>query len=289
MRSYFYSFLKIGVNNMEKILILIFVILIQEKYLIAGNMPENLSVETKTDSVKITILYDNYVYSPSTKSDWGFSCLIEGTEKTILFDTGMKGELLLNNVDKLNADLTKADILFLSHIHLDHTGGIDSVVSRITDLQACIPKSFPDDFEKRTGLKVVNRIDKPVEICKEVFSTGEMGNQIKEQSLIINTEKGLVVITGCAHQGIIELLKKAKEILGKDIYLVIGGFHLLQDSETMTEEIINEFKKLGVKKCGATHCTGEKQIQMFKDAFGEDYINIGTGKILILKENGIDY
>jgi 7,8-dihydropterin-6-yl-methyl-4-(beta-D-ribofuranosyl)aminobenzene 5'-phosphate synthase len=237
---------KTEVFYMKKIILFVFFLSVLDINLRASAKPENIIEESKTDSVRITILYDNYIYNPNTKKDWGFSCLIEGIEKTILFDTGTKGEFLLNNVDELNVDLTKVDILVLSHIHLDHTGGVPSVISRNPDLPAYVPISFPADFGGKMGIKTINRVDKPVEICKGVFSTGEMGNQIKEQSLIINTKKGLVILTGCAHQGILEILKKAKEILNKDIFLVIGGFHLLQHSETAMKEIINEFKKLGV-------------------------------------------
>ena len=244
---------------------------------------ENLD-KSRTDSLKITILYDNYVFNQDTKSDWGFSCLIESSDKTILFDTGTKGELLLNNIDALNIDLAKVDLLVLSHIHSDHTGGIPSVISRNSDLIAYVPVSFPKDFGEKNRIRELKRVDEAVEICKGVYSTGEMGDFIKEQSLIINTKKGLVIITGCAHQGILSILSKTKEIFNKKIYLVIGGFHLLQKSDTEMKDIIIEFKRLGVKKCGATHCTGEKQIQMFKEAFGENYVEMGTGRILKITE-----
>ena len=62
-------------------------------------------------------------------------------------------------------------------------------------------------------------------LCKNVYLTGEMGFSIKEQSLILNTPEGLIVITGCAHPGIVEIVKKAKAMLNRDIYLAIGGFH----------------------------------------------------------------
>jgi 7,8-dihydropterin-6-yl-methyl-4-(beta-D-ribofuranosyl)aminobenzene 5'-phosphate synthase len=106
-----------------------------------------------------------------------------------------------------------------------------------------------------------------------------MGVQIKEQSLIINTQKGLVIVTGCSHQGIVNILKRAKEIMDKPIYLVFGGFHLGGTSDKTLQKIIQSFKELGVEKCGATHCTGDKAIGMFKEAFGEDYMPIGTGKV----------
>ena len=75
-------------------------------------------------------------------------------------------------------------------------------------------------------------------------------------------------------------MKKAEEISGDKIYMVFGGFHLMRHSESAVRDIIAQFRELGVKKCGATHCTGDPQIKMFKDAYGDDYVSIGTGKVL---------
>ena len=244
--------------------------------------------ESAADSTKITVLYDNYIHNEKIESDWGFACLVEGSEKTILLDTGAKGELLLSNAEKLKIDLSKVDQLFLTHNHQDHTGGIHSVVSTNASFDAFVPTSFPEDFDQLNGINSLFRIQEPKEICKGIFSTGEMGSQIKEQSLIINTVKGLVIITGCSHQGIIEILKSAKQQFGKNIYLVLGGFHLLQHSDEAMNEILKEFKNMGVIYCGATHCTGPKQIQMFKEAYGKNYIGMGTGRIINITEKGLE-
>jgi len=127
-------------------------------------------------------------------------------------------------------------------------------------------------------------VSKPVEICKNVFSTGEMGTQIKEQSLILNTSKGLVVITGCAHPGIVDIVRRAKEMIDKNIYLVFGGFHLMQKSEVEVKNIISQFKDLGVEKVGATHCTGERAIQLFKQAYGDDFVQMGVGRVIKISD-----
>ena len=73
---------------------------------------------------KVTILYDNYVYTESTKADLGFACLIEGAEKTILLDTGTKPDILWYNIKTLDVDVSELDQIVLSHIHGDHTGGL---------------------------------------------------------------------------------------------------------------------------------------------------------------------
>ena len=236
----------------------------------------------KTEPIKMTILYDNYIFTEGTKSDWGFACLIEGTEKTILFDTGTKSDILWYNVEKLNADLGKVEQVVISHNHGDHTGGLQSVLEKNSNVSVFFPVSFAHEFissVEGAGAKVI-AVDQSREICKDVYLTGEMGNEIKEQSLILDTPKGLVIVTGCSHQGIVNILKKAKQILDKDIYLVFGGFHLMRHSEEQVNEIIQEFKNLDVKLCGATHCTGDQAIAMFKEAFGENYVQMGVGKVI---------
>ena len=248
---------------------------------------KSLSFQKKSDKgietpVKFTILYDNYVFEEGTDANWGFSCLIEGTEKTILFDTGTRSDILFHNIELLDVDMSKVEQVVISHDHGDHTGGLAAFLSRNHDVSVYLPISFPPGFfesVRQDKARTVS-VDDPVEICSNVFLTGEMGIQIPEQSLIVNTSRGLVIVTGCSHQGIVNILKRAKEMLDRPIHLVFGGFHLLQHSEEDVEAIIQEFKKMGVEKCGATHCTGDRAIALFKDAFGENYVRMGTGRVV---------
>ena len=230
----------------------------------------------------VTILYDNYIFTEGTQADWGFSCLIKGTEKTILFDTGTKPDILLHNVKILKVNLKEIELVALSHIHGDHTGGLSAFLKENSKVSVYVPISFPDEFNKgveATGAKIVS-VDKPVAICKGVFSTGEMGTAIKEHGLILDTEKGLVFITGCAHPGIVGMVQRAKEVLDKNIYMVFGGFHLMQKSDAEMKEIIRQFKEMGVLKVGATHCTGEHQIDLFRKAYGENFVQMGVGRVI---------
>jgi 7,8-dihydropterin-6-yl-methyl-4-(beta-D-ribofuranosyl)aminobenzene 5'-phosphate synthase len=232
--------------------------------------------------LRFTVLYDNYLYQEGTKADWGFSCLIEGTEKTILFDTGTQPQILIHNVEVLKVDLKKVEFIVISHNHGDHTGGLPAVLERNPRVTVYFPVSFPPEFGRRVeSLKAkAQSVDKPIEICRNVYLTGEMGDEIKEQSLIIDSPKGLIIVTGCSHPGIVNILRRAKEMLDRPIQLVFGGFHLRNKSDSEMQEIIGVFKELKVEKCGATHCTGDPQILMFKKAFGENYVPMGTGRVI---------
>jgi len=232
--------------------------------------------------LKFTVLYDNYVHQEGTQADWGFSCLIEGAEKTILFDTGTKPEILMSNVKALNVDLKKVEIVVLSHEHGDHTGGLPAVLAANPKVTVFYPVSFSPEFGRKVGETgaEVRTVDKPVEICRNVFLTGEMGDRIKETSLILDSPRGLVIVTGCSHQGIVSILKRAKEIREKPIHLVFGGFHLGNAPDAEVQAIIAAFRDLKVECCGATHCTGDRPIALFKAAFGANYLPIGTGKVI---------
>ena len=244
------------------------------------------TVAQEENKITMTVLYDNYLFEDGTQTDWGFACLIEGTEKTILFDTGTKGEVLFHNVGRLHVDLEKVDQIVISHDHGDHTGGLSSVLDKNHDVSVYYPVSFPKKFVQGVTDKKAKAIpvDDPVEICKDVYTTGEIGVQIKEQSLILDTPKGLIIVTGCSHPGIVNILKKAKQVVKKDIYLVFGGFHLMRHTEAQVKEIIQEFRALGVQKCGATHCTGDGAIKLFKNGFDEDYVRMGTGKVITISK-----
>lgn len=248
-------------------------------FLIFENSANTLPQEK---TLKITILYDNYVIKEGTESEWGFSCLIEGLEKTILFDTGTKSDILLKNADTLEVDLNKIDLLVLSHYHRDHTGGMIPILEKNPAISVYTLPSFPSEINKvlkDNEVKIIPVSDES-EICKHAYLTGEMGTNIKEQSLIIETPQGLVVITGCSHQGIVNIIEKAKKYRQEDVYMAFGGFHLLRHSEKDVEKIVQQFRELGVQKCGPTHCTGDKAISKFKENYGTDYIPIGVGKII---------
>jgi 7,8-dihydropterin-6-yl-methyl-4-(beta-D-ribofuranosyl)aminobenzene 5'-phosphate synthase len=190
----------------------------------------------------------------------------------------------MQNVRKLNVNLHTVDIIVLSHNHSDHTGGLDSVLAINPQLDIYILLSFPKDFARQHQCAdiSVHRIKEAVEIIPNVFTTGEMGKSIKEQSLIFLTEQGQVILTGCSHQGIIAILEKVKTMHSMPVYMVLGGMHLLQHSDNEITQIIQKFHDLGVQKCGATHCTGDRAIELFAQSWKENFINAGAGTVITI-------
>lgn len=248
-----------------------------------GKGPESLG-ESVTTPVKVHVIYDNYVFKEGTKADWGFSILIEGLDKCILFDTGTQPEIFVANFKEMGLDASQIDEVFISHEHGDHTGGLSAVLNMNPDIKVVVPETFSNNFFRipETTGSVAELVSKPVQVCNGLYTTGVLGEAIPEQSMVLNTEKGLVVMTGCSHPGIVNILKQVKEDFGKEIYMVFGGFHLMNSSEEQIKEIIDNMRQLGVKKCGATHCTGEQQIEWFTQAFGENFVELGTGNVLTI-------
>ncbi len=145
-----------------------------------------------------------------------------------------------------------------------------------------MPHAFPKSFKanvKSRGVKVID-VDKPIKIFNSIYTTGELGTFIKEQSLVITSDKGLIIVTGCSHPGIVNIVKKAEEIFDKEVYLVIGGFHLIGSSDSELKSIISDFRKLGVKNVAPCHCSGDRARELFREEYGENFINNGVGKII---------
>jgi len=227
-----------------------------------------------------TVVYDNNPYNPDLKTDWGFSCFIQGAEKNILFDTGTRGNILLSNMNRLSIDPQDIEIVVLSHFHKDHTGGLPALLKENPNVTVYVPDFFPSQFKnsiKEAGASYVD-VKSHQKIEENVYTSGVISGWINEQSLIVDSKKGLVLITGCAHPRIVNIIETVKDLTKKDIFLVFGGFHLTGFEDPEIHEIIRSFKQQGVKKTGPSHCSGKEARSLFNQAYGDDYIAIGVGK-----------
>jgi 7,8-dihydropterin-6-yl-methyl-4-(beta-D-ribofuranosyl)aminobenzene 5'-phosphate synthase len=241
-----------------------------------------------TQIVTITIVYDNTQFDHRLRSAWGFSALVEYHGYSLLFDTGGEGQILLENMRLMGIDSTQIDSVVLSHIHDDHTGGLtallDTGIKPVVYLLESFPASFKRQVEKRTQVQEVSVVQP---IAEDIWTTGEMGVAIPEQSLIIQTEQGLVVITGCAHPGIVAIVEQAQGTMNQPIRLVLGGFHLINKSEAEIDTILSDFNRLGVEQVAPCHCTGEYAISRFAAAYGDNFIQIGAGSTIQLRGTNI--
>lgn len=231
------------------------------------------------DGLRISVVYNNVAFSDEMELDWGFSCVVRSPARAILFDTGGDGRILLKNMAKLGIDPREIEAVFLSHKHGDHIGGVMDFLRQNPNVAVYVPKSFSSTLHEKVKnpyTKIIP-VGGPNRLYENVYTTGEMGTWLKEQSLVLDTSKGVVVITGCAHPGILNIVRKAKQLVHKNVCLVMGGFHLLNKNGSEIDRIIRALKEMGVQKVAPSHCTGEEAILRFKRAWGENFIPGGCG------------
>ena len=244
--------------------------------------------------ITFTIIYDNNAYDPALTPQWGFACLIERADLTLLFDTGGDGPTLLANMAALDKDPADVDLIMLSHEHGDHTGGLARLLE--TSAQAdsqpthhpqpreghtaevVVPTVFASSFKaqirERTSLVEVSE---PLNVRPGLWSTGEVKGPVTEQAAVVQTRAGWVLVTGCAHPGVEVMTARALEITGGPIALVVGGYHLRSAGTSRIEETIEALQGMDVAAVAPTHCTGDKARAMFAEAYGDAYYEAGAG------------
>lgn len=236
-------------------------------------------------AVTIKVVYDNYVSDSACRPDWGFACVITGPEKTILFDTGGKGDLLLANLKRMNVCPADIRLAVISHEHGDHTGGLLPFLRENRDVSVFLPAKTPEGLARGAGALAnkITVVGEPVRLCEGAFILGPMRSEVTvEQALVLETAKGLVIVTGCAHPGVVAIARRAREEFHRDIHMILGGLHLLRHSDGQMREVVDALKRLGVQKVAPSHCTGDRAIALFRDAFGDGFERIGAGRVLVV-------
>lgn len=261
--------------------------------------------------MKITALVENTTSNNMFKTEHGLSLYIETKMHKVLFDTGAS-DLFLENAIKMNIDLKKVDIMILSHGHYDHSGGVKTFMkmnkkAKIYIHEDAFKKHFSKredefvdigiDFKRNTRMVITHDY---YEIDNELFLFSKLGDcklvpsnnkflymdrlendDFKhEQNLIIKEEKN-VLISGCAHNGIVNIVEKANEYIS--INHVISGFHLYSSKNNKSESkenidlIIKELQKYKAfyHTC---HCTGLKPYEYLKLHMKEKIDYLSTGK-----------
>lgn len=207
--------------------------------------------------MKLKIVYDNEA-KPGFERGWGFSCLIELEDEKILFDTGWDGNVLLSNMRKFGVKPEEIKRIVISHAHWDHLGGLSHV--RRQSVELYVPHSFSKRLRGELASKFdLHEVKGPQKIREGVWTTGELKNHIEEQSLVLKTARGLVVLVGCSHPGVRKIFSAASKF-GK-ITGVVGGMHGFDDYELLK----------GLDLIVATHCTVNRRkiAELFPNAYVE--------------------
>ncbi len=271
----------------------------------------------------IKALIENTTISDDYKAEHGLSLYIKTEKHNLLFDFGASS-LFIKNASKMNVDLAQIDLGILSHGHYDHSGGLEAFLKLNKKAKICVNQNaFEKHYSKRAEEGIVNvGVDNHLAENNQVYSIGKMlkideeillfsdvegtelvpkGNQamlsdagegtyrqddfLHEQNLIIEENGKTVLIAGCAHRGIVNIVKRAAEYIGKMPDVVIGGFHLhsREESHCETTERIQQLGEI-LLQTGAQyytcHCTGVKAFEILESIMGEQMHYLSTGQTL---------
>jgi len=277
-------------------------------------------------AVTLTYLIENTAAAPGLASEHGLSVLVQTTEHTFLFDTGAS-PAFLDNADRLGIDLWKVEAIALSHGHYDHTGGLEAFLERFGGRPVWMhPAGFDEkvhlqDASHYIGMPVSREryeelgaefrdASQPIWLTRELLLSGEVprleglptGGKglgivregetlpdplLDDLSLYIWLPAGVVVQTGCAHAGVLNLLAQARELLpAKPLLGLFGGTHLVALTPEQVQFTLNVLLQSGLRHLGACHCTGEEASKALAEGFGERFVSLGAGSRVSLFADG---
>lgn len=266
---------------------------------------------------RVTILYDAFGKSPTMTKDWGYSALVEYGGKRILFDTGNNPKIFAKNVKAAGVDLKKLDFVVISHRHLDHTAGLNHLLSVNPDVKIYAPKeafgvfgssvsskfyrqqdSLPDEmryFDGHPGETLTSgtpwltgkfvTVDSTFEIAPGVHLISLVSEtvgtkELRELSMAIETPQGMIVVVGCSHPGIERIVTAATGI-NQHVHMVFGGLHLPaatdQEVARIAAALHDTYK---VDRIAPGHCTGEPAFYLFKSTWKDRYTYAGVGSVI---------
>lgn len=268
---------------------------------------------------KVTVLLENTKEAQNLKCKHGLSLYIETENHKILFDMG-PNDLFLKNAEKLGVDISDVDVAIISHGHVDHCGGLKYFLEANKKAKIYLrPQAAQEHYVKVLGIpfyagidrKLVSGdrfvftedrcvIDGELTLFSDVFGQFPLpksdGNLFvkydgkiapddfsHEQNLIVSSGDSRILVCGCAHSGVVNIVREAKKIIGADPTAVIGGFHLYEptsrryETDEYIESVASELAGTEASYY-ACHCTGIKAYEKMKTDLGGrlEYLHTGS-------------
>lgn len=270
--------------------------------------------------MKATVLVDN-IKSDGIKGEWGLSILCEFNGKKVLLDTGASS-LFAKNAATLGISLKDVDCAALSHAHYDHADGMRTFFKenekaefylRDGTAENCfakkwfiskyigIPRGILNEYKDRIvfangiypicdGVNLIphttanlDRIGKRENMYIKENNIFKPDGFVHEQSLVFDTPKGLVVFNSCCHGGADNIINEALEAFpGKNVYALIGGFHIFNKSESVIRNLSKRIKETGIEKVYTGHCTGKRAYRIMRDELGDIVNQLKAGMVIEL-------
>lgn len=267
--------------------------------------------------MKINVIIEDTCGNSKCISEHGLSIYVETKQHKILVDTGAT-DAFLKNAGELGIDITKVDTVIVSHGHYDHAGGLLSFTKKNPHAYIYIQKGALNDFyhgeryigiDKRIAeLPQLHLLDEDCKIDDELFLfTGITGRRFwpqsnlaltkrendvdrqddfcHEQCLVVREGEESILLSGCAHNGILNVLDRYEEIFGCIPKRVISGFHMMKKTDYTAEEIASiQSTAEKLREMGTVfytgHCTGKKAFDLMKPIMGERLIQIHSGVVI---------
>lgn len=251
--------------------------------------PEHIIDIGAIEYANITVLIDNNAFN-GLRSPWGISIYVETPNITILFDTGPRPEDLEYNCRLLKVDLSKVDIVVLSHEHGDHIGGLGYLASQALNATVYVPSgmsNFVKNEIRKLNFKLIE-VEQTTIISEGIAVVGQLYGPPYEQALALNIKNlGLVVIVGCSHPGVDKIVHKIALETGEKPYLVLGGFHMAAASKNKITSVILNLVAYGVNYIAPIHCSGDNFRKIMSKDFRDKYLELHVGSRLIVNSTGV--
>lgn len=264
---------------------------------------------------KLTVIVDNISHG-SLKGEWGLSILVEHGDKKILVDTGAS-DLFVKNMEKLGHSVSDIDYAALSHAHYDHAGGMSAFFRenqkakffiRDSAGENCyrkmlfarkyigIPKNVLTEYAERiefvsgdyplcNGAYLIphktsglDRIGKREKMYQRINNRWVPDDFSHEQSLVVDTDKGLVIINCCSHGGVVNIIQEIKNTFpDTQLYGMIGGFHLFNKPDEEIKQVAAEIERTGIRYVCTGHCTENRAFGLMKEVLGDKLEQLRVG------------
>lgn len=238
--------------------------------------------------IRLYKVFDIAAEIEELKSGDGMSLYIETPSSTILFDTGYQDnsfDSIQYNMEMMNLDPMKLESVFISHQHYLLT--LYGYLDHYPDSKVYLPMGWhlPSLDRMGTDYVVIDEISE--EVSPGIYSTGSLicddpynssAKDFYEQSMVIDTPQGLIVIIACSHPGIVSILDEVNRLFpNRPIAFLAGGFHLKRSTDEEITDIIGQLNEKDIQLISATHCTGGKGQEICREVFGKRYIEFNTG------------
>lgn len=268
--------------------------------------------------MRATVLVDNRK-NEKLRGEWGLCIYIEYEGRKLLLDAGAS-PLFAENAKALSLSLQEVDMAVLSHAHMDHANGMEAFFRENAKAKFYLREGSSENcylhkwfFSKYIGLPrhILENYKERIVFAKGDLQIGEgiyliphkkdglsvLGKREKmyrkqngrwypddfshEQSLVFQTEKGLVIFNSCSHGGAVNIINEVSATFpDQKVYALIGGFHLFNKSAEEVQELGRRIKETGIAYVCTGHCTGQSAYEALQQELGERLHQLQVGLVM---------